>query len=160
MGPSPKFDPPPAVPISTTSPPRSTATPLPTSLIAPPNAFDQMGSPAAVYFARKTSSAPALVSGPVPKSTVPLNFPVTSTLPFPSTATARPVPPPSTPPRHFDHSAAPVGAYVDTKTAVGGHTTPPPKSTLLSIRPVITALPLPSNATPQATSLAAPPKRR
>src|SRR5205823_13948409 len=90
----------------------------------------------------------SLVSGPVPKSTVPLNFPVTSTLPFPSTATARPVPPPSTPPRHFYHSAAPVGAYVDTKTAVGGHTTPPPKSTLLSIRPVITALPLPSNATP------------
>src|SRR5947209_18758559 len=119
MGPPPKFDPPPAVPISTTSPPLSTATPLPTSLIAPPNAFDQTGSPAAVYFARKTSSAPALVSGPVPKSTVPLNFPVTSTLRS-STATARPAPPPSTPPRHFDHSAAPVGAYVDTKTAVGG----------------------------------------
>src|SRR5439155_25604820 len=148
MGPLPKFDPPPAVPISTTSPPLSTATPFPTSFTAPPNAFDQMGSPAAVYFARKTWSAPALVSGPVPKSTVPPNFPVTSTLPFPSTATARPVPPPSTPPRHFDHSVVPVGEYFDTKIAVGGHTTPPPKSTLLSIRPVITALPLPSNATP------------
>src|SRR6058998_3139084 len=132
----------------TTLPPASTATPLPTSLNPPPNALDQTGTPAAEYLATKMLLAPALVSGPVPKSTVPLNFPVTSTLPFPSTATARPVPPPSTPPRHFDHSAAPVGAYVDTKTAVGGHTTPPPKSTLLSIRPVITALPLPSNATP------------
>src|SRR5213593_4961796 len=148
MGPPPKFDPPPAVPISTTSPPLSTATPLPTSLIAPPNAFDQTGSPAAVYFARKTSSAPALVSGPVPKSTVPLNFPVTSTLPFTSTATARPVPPPRSPPRHFDHIAAPDCEYFETNTAAGGHTTPPPKSTVLSTRPVITALPLASTATP------------
>src|SRR5438128_6292342 len=148
MGPPPKFDPPPAVPISRTSPPRSTATPFPTSLTAPPNAFDQTGSPAAVYFARKTSSAPALVSGPVPKSTVPLNLPVTSTLPLPSTATARPVPPPRSPPRHFDHSVAPVAEYFDTKTAPGGHTTPPPKSTLLSTRPVITVLPLASTATP------------
>src|SRR5947208_13935860 len=148
MGPPPRFDPPPAVPISTTSPPLSTATPLPTSLIAPPNAFDQMGSPAAVYFARKTSSAPALVSGPVPKSTVPLNFPVTSTLPLRSTATARPVPPPRTPPRHFDHSVAPVGEYLHTNTVAGWHTTPPPKSTLLSTRPVITVLPLESTATP------------
>src|SRR5437667_3012024 len=124
MGPPPKFDPPPAVPISTTSPPLSTATPLPTSLIAPPNAFDQTGSPAAVYFARKTSSAPALVSGPVPKSTVPLNFPVTSTLPVPSTASGRAVPPATTAPRHFDHSAGPVGSSVSTKTPVVGPTTP------------------------------------
>src|SRR5881296_752915 len=121
MGPPPKFDPPPAVPISTTSPPLSTATPLPTSLIAPPNAFDQTGSPAAVYFARKTSSAPALVSGPVPKSTVPLNFPVTSTLPLPSMATPRPVPPPRSPPRHFAHIAAPDCEVFDTNTAAGGH---------------------------------------
>src|SRR5438128_2214580 len=135
-------------PLPSHATPLPAATPFPTSLTAPPNAFDQTGSPAAVYFARKTSSAPALVSGPVPKSTVPLNFPVTSTLPSPSTATARPAPPPSAPPRHFDHSAAPLGAYFDTKIAVGEHTTPPPKSTLLSTRPVITALPLPSNATP------------
>src|SRR5437667_12668525 len=148
MGPPPKSAPPPAVPISTTLRPPSPATPFPTPFIPPPNALDQTGAPSAEYFARKMSLAPALVIGPVPKSTVPLNFPVTSTLPLPSTATARPVPPPRSPPRHFDHSAAPVGAYVDTKTAVGGHTTPPPKSTLLSIRPVITALPLPSNATP------------
>src|SRR5436305_915723 len=86
MGPPPKSDPPPAVPISTTLPPRSTATPFPASFIPPPNALDQTGSPAAEYFARKISVAPALVMGPVPKSTVPLNFPVTSTLPLPSTA--------------------------------------------------------------------------
>src|SRR5437870_12915308 len=104
MGPPPKFDPPPAVPISTTSPPLSTATPLPTSLIAPPNAFDQPGSPAAVYLARKTSSPPALVSGPVPKATAPLNFPDTSTSPLRSAATARPVPPPSTPATHLHHA--------------------------------------------------------
>src|SRR5437763_15533504 len=137
MRPPPKFDPPPAVPISTTSPPLSTATPLPTSLIAPPNAFDQTGSPAAVYFARKTSSPPALVSGPVPKSTVPLNFPVTSTLPFPSTATARPVPPPSTPPRHCDHTAGPGGAYGGSKTPLGRRTPPRPGGSLPSLRSVI-----------------------
>src|SRR5438128_5019157 len=148
MEPPPKFDPRPAVPISTTLPPLSTATPFPTSFIAPPNAFAQMGSPAAEYFARKMSVAPALVRGLEPKSIVPLNFPVTSTLPLPSTATARPVPPPSPPPRHFDHSVAPVGEYLHTNTVAGWHTTPPPKSTLLSTRPVITVLPLESTATP------------
>src|SRR5437773_2035484 len=135
-------------PVSSTLPPRSHATPLPASFIPPPNALDQTGSPAAEYFARKISVAPALVMGPVPKSTVPLNFPVTSTLPLPSTATARPVPPPRSPPRHFDHIAAPDCEYFDTNTAAGGHTTPPPKSTVLSTRPVITALPLASTATP------------
>src|SRR5881398_412412 len=148
MGPPPKSDPPPAVPISTTLPPRSTATPFPTSFIPPPNALDQTGAPAAEYLATKMPLAPALVSGPVPKSTVPLNFPVTSTLPLPSTATARPVPPPRTPPRHFDHSVAPVGEYLDTNTVSGWHTTPPPKSTPLSTRPVITVFPLESTASP------------
>src|SRR5256884_3661951 len=148
MGPPPKSDPPPAVPISTTLPLLSTATPFPASFMPPPNALDHRGSPAAEYFARKISVAPALVMGPVPKSTVPLNFPVTSTLPLPSTATARPVPPPRSPPRHFDHIAAPDCEYFDTNTAAGGHTTPPPKSTVLSTRPVITALPLASTATP------------
>src|SRR5438445_7719602 len=147
-GPPPKSDPPLAVPISTMLPPLSTATPFPESFSAPPNAFDQIGSPATEYFARKMSVAPTLVSGPVPKSIVPLNFPVTSTLPLASTATARPVPPPRSPPRHFDHSVAPVGEYLDTNTVSGWHTTPPPKSTLLSTRPVITVLPLESTATP------------
>src|SRR6184192_4024340 len=130
----------------TTLPPASTATPLPTSLNPPPNALDQTGTPAAEYLATKMLLVPALVSGPVPKSTVPLSFPVTSTLPL--TSTARPVPPPRTPPRHFDHSVAPVGEYLDTNTVAGWHTTPPPKSTLLSTRPVITVLPLESTASP------------
>src|SRR5439155_5409420 len=146
--PPPKFTVPLAVPMMTTLPPLSTATPFPTSLTPPPKALDQTGAPPAEYFARKMLLAPALVSAPVPKSIVPLNFPVTNRLPLPSTATARPVPPPTTPPRHFDHSVAPVGEYFDTNTAAGGHTTPPPKSTLLSTRPVITVLPLASTATP------------
>src|SRR5207253_1294599 len=142
MCPPPKSTPPPDVPMSTTLPLPSTATPLPMSAAPPPNDCDHSGAPAAEYFARKMSEEPALVSGPVPKSIVPLNLPVTSTLPSWSTATARPVPPPSAPPRHFDHIVAPVGEYFDTNTAAGGHTTPPPKSTVLSTRPVITALPL------------------
>src|SRR2546430_9586176 len=149
MGPPPKLTEPVAVPMMPTLPPLSTATPLPTSFRPPPNALDQTGAPAAEYFATKMLLGPALVSAPVPKSIVPLNLPVTSTLPLPSTATARPVPPPSTPPRHFDHSVAPVGEYFDTNTAAGRHTTPPPKSTLLSTRPVITALPLASPPPPQ-----------
>src|SRR5256886_16379441 len=148
MGPPPKSVPPPAVPISTTLPPLSAATPLPTSFKPAPNPFAHTGAPAAENFARKISVAPALLTGPVPKSIVPLNCPVTSTLPLPSTATARPVPPPTSPPRHFDHIAAPDCEYFDTNTAAGGHTTPPPKSTVLSTRPVITALPLASTATP------------
>src|SRR5437762_11868827 len=147
MGPPPKLTVPLAVPMMTTLPPLSTATPLPTSCSPPSNSLDQTGAPAAEYFATKMLLGPALVSAPVPKSIVPLNFPVTSTLPLPSTATARPVPPPSTPPRHFDHIVAPVGEYFDTNTAAGGHT-PPPKFTVLSTRPVITALPLASTATP------------
>src|SRR2546427_40829 len=63
-------------------------------------------------------------------------------------APPRPVPPPRSPRRHWDHIAAPVGEYFDTNPAAGGHTPPPPKSTLLSPRPVITALPLASTATP------------
>src|SRR5438876_9414769 len=130
MGPPPKSDPPPAVPISTTLPPRSTATPFPASFIPPPNALDQTGSPAAEYFARKISVAPALVMGPVPKSTVPLNFPVTSTLPLPSTATARPVPPPRTPTRHVDHIAAPDSEYFDPNTAAGRYTSTPQQASV------------------------------
>src|SRR5438094_2470638 len=148
IGPPPKSAPPPAVPISTTLPPLSTATPFPMSFIPLPNAFDQMGSPAAEYFARKMSAAPALLSGPVPQSTVPLNFPLTSTLPLPSLAAPRPVPPARSPPRHFAHLAAPDCEVFDTNTAAGGHTTPPPTSTMLSTRPVITVLPLASTATP------------
>src|SRR5881397_351645 len=148
MGPPPKLTEPLAVPTMTTLPPLSTATPLPTSFSPPPNALDQTGAPAAEYFATKMLLGPALVSAPVPKSIVPLNFPVTSTLPLPSTATARPVPPPRSPPRHFAHIAAPDCEVFDTNTAAGGHTTPPPKSTALSTRPVITALPLASTATP------------
>src|SRR5438552_3043463 len=126
----------------TTLPPASTATPLPTSLNPPPNALDQTGTPAAEYLATKMLLAPALVSGPVPKSTEPPNFPVTSTLPWPSTATARPVPPPRTPPRHFDHSLAPVGEYLDTNTVAGWHTTPPPTPPPLSTRTTAVSLAL------------------
>src|SRR5437773_5539947 len=116
MGPPPKLTVPLAVPMMTTLPPLSTATPLPTSFSPPPNALDQTGAPAAEYLATKMLLAPALVSGPVPKSTVPLNLPVTSTLPLTSTATARPVPPPRMPPRHFDHTVAPFGEYLVTNT--------------------------------------------
>src|SRR5947207_1604634 len=136
-------------PVTSTLPLPSHATPLPAcTASALPKRRDQRWPPVGEYVARKIAVAPALVMGPVPKSTVPLNFPVTSTLPLPSTATARPVPPPRSPPRHFDHSAAPDCEYFDTNTAAGGHTTPPPKSTVLSTRPVITALPLASTATP------------
>src|SRR2546428_8157476 len=121
IGPPPKLVPPPAVPISTTLPPLSTAMPLPTSFKPAPNPFAHTGAPAAEYFARKISVAPALRTAPVPKSIVPLNCPVTSTLPLPSTATARPVPPPRSPPRHFTHTLAPVGEYFDTTTAPAGH---------------------------------------
>src|SRR2546429_7946937 len=119
MGPPPKFERPLAVPITTPLPPLSTATPFPESFSAPPNALDQIGSPAAEYFARKMSVAPTLVSGPVPKSIVPLNFPVTSTLPLASTATARPAPPPRSPPKHFVHTEAPVGVYFERNTEPG-----------------------------------------
>src|SRR5437899_2582234 len=148
-------------PVTSTFPLASHATPLPACVAsALPKAFDQIGSPAAEYFARKMSVAPTLVSGPVPKSMVPLNFPVTSTLPLASTATARPAPPPRSPPKHFVHTEAPVAVYFERNIEPGRHTTPLPKSTMLSTRPVITALPLASSATPYPTSLAAPPKPR
>src|SRR5205809_918510 len=146
-------------PVTRTLPLPSHATPLPAcTASALPKRRDQRWPPVGESLARKMST-PALVrtpppkltwpenapvtamfSGPVPRSIVPLNLPVTSTLPLPSIATARPVPPPSAPPRHFDHIVAPVGECFDTNTAAGGHTTPPPKFTLLSTRPVITAL--------------------
>src|SRR5438046_10740208 len=98
MGPPPKLTVPLAVPMMTTLPPLSTATPLPTSFSPPPNALDQTGAPAAEDFATKMLLGPALVSAPVPNSIAPLNFPVTSTLQLPSTATGRPGPPPTAAP--------------------------------------------------------------
>src|SRR5207245_2284280 len=53
MGPPPKLTVPLAVPMMTTLPPLSTATPLPTSFSPPPNALDQAGAPAAAYLATK-----------------------------------------------------------------------------------------------------------
>src|SRR6059058_6141542 len=104
--PPPKSIGPENAPVTAMLPLGSTATPFPEFENESPKPLDQRCAPAGENFATKMVLGPALVSAPVPKSIVPLNFPVTSTLPLPSTATARPVPPPSTPPRHFDHIVA------------------------------------------------------
>src|SRR5437016_517030 len=75
-------------PVTTTFPLPSTATPMAISLDPPPRRLDHRCAPLGEYFATKTSAPPPLAdNGPPPKSTVPTKYPVTSTLPPPSTAT-------------------------------------------------------------------------
>src|SRR5438105_1895168 len=134
-------------PVTSTLPLPSHATPLPAcTASALPKRRDQRWPPVGESLARKMST-PALVRTPPPKSAGPENAPVTAMLPLGSTATALPELENESP-MPFDHIAAPDCEYFDTNTAAGGHTTPPPKSTVLSTRPVITALPLASTATP------------
>src|SRR5438309_190943 len=142
-------------PVTSTLPLPSHATPLPAcTASALPKRRDQTWPPVGESLARKMST-PALVRTPPPKSAGPENAPVTAMLPLGSTATALPELENESP-MPFDHRCAPVGdhfaaadcEYFDTNTAAGGHTTPPPKSTVLSTRPVITALPPASTATP------------
>src|SRR4051794_17703646 len=91
---------------------RSIATACGESVPVPPKRFDHCGVPPAVYFAKNRSPPPASVRGPVPRFAVPVNVPATTTLPMPSTATARPTSEP-TPPRACTHdwlSGSAVGA--------------------------------------------------
>src|SRR5206468_171442 len=99
-----------------TFPPPSTAMPCATSKPLPPNRLAHRGAPSGVYFTRKTSGPPALVTVPKPKLTVPLKYPVTSTLLAPSTAIAVPLSKPELP-TCFTHRGAPDAEYFATKTS-------------------------------------------
>src|SRR5437764_1437034 len=84
--PPPRSTAPVKLPVTITLPLPSSATLLAPSSAVPPNLLDHRGTPPDEYFARKTSVPPALVSGPVPKSAVFWNAPVTATFPPASTA--------------------------------------------------------------------------
>src|SRR5207244_10653401 len=103
-------------PLTSPLPPPSTAMPCATSKPLPPNRLAHRGAPCGVYFTTKTSEPPALVTVPKPKLTVPLKYPVTSTLLAPSTATAVPWSDPVLP-TCFTHRGAPDAESFATKTS-------------------------------------------
>src|SRR5207244_1136362 len=103
-------------PVTATFPPPSTPMPCATSKPLPPNRLAHKGAPSGVYFTRKTSGPPALVTVPKPKLTVPLKYPVTSTLLAPSTAMAVPLSKPELP-TCLTHRGAPDAEYFATKTS-------------------------------------------
>src|SRR5439155_5798260 len=106
---------------------------------------------------RKISGLRALVSGPLPKSTVPMNEPVTTTLPLVSTATAFPVSMEESP-KVCDQRCAPADENFATKMSQPWVSSiPPPKSADAPTAPVITTLPLRSTATPAPQSSPASP---
>src|SRR5205809_561564 len=106
--PAPKFTAAWKVPVTTTLPLVSHATPLPAcTASALPKRRDQRWPPVGESLARKMST-PALVRTPPPKSAGPENAPVTAMLPLGSTATALPELENESP-MPFDHRCAPVG---------------------------------------------------
>src|SRR5262249_15653533 len=113
-GPPPKSTVPKNDPVNTTLPLPSTAMSVPLSDPVPPNLWDHRWGPSPAHFATKMSVAAGVVRGPPPKSTVPKNDPVNTTLPLPSTAMSVPLSDP-VPPNLWDHRWVPSAAYFATK---------------------------------------------
>src|SRR5439155_792229 len=133
------------IPVTSTSPLPSTATPKPWSSHVEPNRFAHRKPPVAEYLATNMSFSPALLSAPPPKSTAFWKYPVTNALPLRSRAI--PVTPSfPVPPIRRDHTGVPSGKYFarNASTIPPLLSAPPPKSTVPVNDPPTSTLPPPS----------------
>src|SRR5690349_5522081 len=100
--------------------------------------------------------------GPPPKSIVPRKYPVTTTAPVPSTATAEPTSS-IVPPKRFDQTCAPSAAayFAITMSCVpDAWSAAPPNAAVPENRPVATTSPLGATATLIGASSSVPPQLR
>src|SRR5437867_2446508 len=151
----PRFTVPKKLPVTTTLPLPSTATTGAWSQLVPPNRFDHTCAPVAAYFAMKMSVAVvlALVSGPPPKSTVPVKVPATTMSPVPSTATVS-ADSSIVPPIRVAHTGAPVAEYFTMKMSLAPALVSDsfPKSTVPLKDPTTTRFPFPAGERSTATA--------
>src|SRR6185503_17279115 len=129
-------------PARSTPPPGDTAIALPHSWPALPKRLLHTWLPSAASLTTNTSSSPALVRGPPPKSAAPMKAPVTTAPPSAVTAIAG-APSVLGPPNRLLHTWLPSEASVTTNTSVDPALTsgPPPKSKVSVKVPTTTAPP-------------------
>src|SRR5204863_352381 len=159
MSPPPKLIGPPAWPIITTSPDRSTATRYGTSKPAPPKPLAQIVAPVAPEsFISATSEPPTDVRIVPPRVTVPPKFTTINTLSLVSTATPLGM---STPLNCFAQIRVPAGEYFTTNPSFAYPlalvSDVPPKFTVPLKEPATSTLFWLSVATAQPMSSCAPP---